>query len=66
MWNTQPEEGATDVEPVHSLLESEEAITGLDWWEGNVVSGGWDHVIRVWDLETEGMLQDMVGRGGGV
>lgn len=66
VWNTQPEEGATDVEPVHSLLESEEAITGLDWWEGNVVSGGWDHVIRVWDLETEGMLQDMVGRGGGV
>lgn len=50
---------------MHSLLESEEGITGIDWWKNNVVSGGWDHVIRIWDLETEGMLQDMVDACGG-
>ena len=35
-------------------------VTALEWSDGHVVSGGWDHVIRIWDLEAEGVITDMV------
>lgn len=61
IWDTKKMDNEKENEPVHALSESLEGISTVKWWGENPVTGGWDHVIRVWDLETEGMIHDMVG-----
>lgn len=60
IWDTKKMSGKGEVEPVHTLSETMEGVSTVKWWNENPVTGGWDHVIRVYDLETEGLLQDMV------
>lgn len=55
------QKGGEEWEPVHSLSESLQGVTALSWMGQKVISGGWDHHIRIWDLETEGMISDLVG-----
>lgn len=49
-----------EVEPVHTLSEGVAGVTALGWSQNRVVSGGWDQTLRVWDLEMEGVVSDMV------
>lgn len=60
IWDTKRMDPSNEIEPIHTLSESMEGISSVKWWNENPVTGGWDHVIRVWDLETEGMIHDMV------
>lgn len=53
-----------EVEPVHTLSEGVAGVTALGWSENHVISGGWDHVLRIWDLEMEGVVNDMVATEG--
>ena len=64
IWDTTTFQKSAEIEPKQQLGESLEGVSSVSWWETRVVSGGWDHHIRVWDLESEGMLADMVEMGG--
>ena len=37
-----------------------QGVSAVAWKDLNVITGGWDHHIRIWDLESEGMLTDLV------
>ena len=49
---------------MHTLSEGVAGVTALGWSENHVISGGWDHVLRIWDLEMEGVVNDMVATEG--
>lgn len=64
VWDSASFQKSAEIEPKQQLGESLECVSALSWWENRLVSGGWDHHIRVWDLESEGMFADLVEIGG--
>ena len=64
VWNvsTVSTVSTSEVEPVHTLSEGVSGVTALGWSQNRVISGGWDHVLRIWDLEMEGVVNDLVRR----
>ena len=60
IWDTSKFSDVTEVEPVHTLSETMQGVSAVAWKDLNVITGGWDHHIRIWDLESEGMLTDLV------
>ena len=60
IWDTKKLSNTEENEPIHMLSESLQGISTVTWWNDNPITAGWDHVIRIWDLETEGMISDMV------
>lgn len=63
VWKTAVFADTTEIEPIHTLSESMQGVSAVTWQEQNVITGGWDHHIRIWDLESEGMLTDLVESG---
>ena len=63
VWDVEKgmQDAEKEWEPIHSLSESLQGVTALAWNGQKVITGGWDHHIRIWDLETEGMVADLVG-----
>lgn len=53
---------APQLEPSCSLTDHHEAVSSLDWLSATeLVSGSWDHTVRVWDLETASVSWRLAG-----
>lgn len=54
-------DGVDDVQPIKDLTLSSESVGSVCWRGEQVITGGWDHAIRFWDLETGGTVVTMNG-----
>ncbi|XP_063383997.1 ribosome biogenesis protein WDR12 homolog [Cydia fagiglandana] len=49
-------------EPLATLKGHREAVSGVQWMDYNtVLSSGWDHLLKIWDCELNGIKQEIAG-----
>uniref|UniRef100_A0A7G3APY8 Ribosome biogenesis protein WDR12 homolog n=1 Tax=Lutzomyia longipalpis TaxID=7200 RepID=A0A7G3APY8_LUTLO len=76
IWSASPEESADEAAaakkarmeqgkartPLITLQGHKEAISAVQWIDNDtILTGSWDHTMKIWDLSLEGLKSEIVG-----